>query len=649
MAASTGPAENNTISIQQVELGDTFNLWKDVTNTATYKINNLKIYNATTTSSIAASVSTGGTLSLDLADNVNKGLTFVQPVLFSSGVTFNGNVTFNSGMVTLNANIVTIDDYNIVLGDTAAGSSDAKIDAAGGGGILLNRGSGATAEWLWQTTQVHGITGVWRANTHIGFSGATSGIYPQNGGSLRVHGSGVQIDGGSTSDHGVLFNLTSTGVAGTTSGRTIEFSRYSPTGVTVFMEVLNGTTYGAQPFVNIRNGANRKRVAQNGHGLSFGTPVYVNSSGAYKPADCLSESSAEVVGVVSNLVDANNFEVTFIGEIFGNYSNALLTGASTLTTGSVYYLSTSAGKLNLTPSKASGTVHKAVFVATSTTSALVIPFTGGLLAEDVIITTASTVGRSVAQLNKFRIGDAVRWIAGSAGLSYAYTPGPGFTSATYADGIYVKAQANTATEAEVVGIVTGVTEIPSTKVNFKFTLTTDGYYTGAVGLSATNSGVPGNAVAGVQYFLNTDCAGNTQALDNNSAPSFTNTPPTTVGQVRKPLMFTTTTQGGHIISYRGDVYNAAQSSFAGYVGALPEFADLPAGSVVIGTTGSTLSPNTGVTLYYHNSGGLSGEYGIYLGASTTGVTINGIWKVRGRAIDRGSTGVTAYHLCQRIS
>jgi hypothetical protein len=119
--------------------------------------------------------------------------------------------------------------------------------------------------------------------------------------------------------------------------------------------------------------------------------------------------------------------------------------------------------------------------------------------------------------------------------------------------------------------------------------------------------------------------------------------------VRKPLIFTTTAQGGHIISYRGDVFNASQSSFAGYTGSLPEFADLPAGSIVMGTTGSILSPNTGVTLYYHNSGGLSGEYGIYLGASTTGVTINGIWRTRGRAIDRGTTGVTAYHLCQRIS
>ena len=105
-----------------------------------------------------------------------------------------------------------------------------------------------------------------------------------------------------------------------------------------------------------------------------------------------------------------------------------------------------------------------------------------------------------------------------------------------------------------------------------------------------------------------------------------------------------------MISYRGDVNNAGQSSFTGYTGASAEYADLPAGSIVMGTTGSTLSPNVGVTLYYHNSGGLSGEYGIYLGASTTGVTMNGTWKTRGRALDRnGATGVTAYHLCQRIS
>lgn len=645
MAENTGP-DVNTYPIPAVLLGDTFNTWRDITNTAVYKLNKLKLYEGISTGSISVTTSTGGTLSVALLETITTGHTFAGKINFSDVVTFNGST------VTMNAQTVTIDDYNIVLGDLAS-ASDAGISAAGGGGLLLNRGSGATAEWLWQNLGVHGVTGVWRANSHIGFSGATSGLYPAGGGTLPVHGLAIRLDGGATSDHGLNISLTNTGgAAGATSNRVIEFSRYSPTGATVFMEVLNGTTYGAQPFVNIRNGVNRKRVRQVAHGLSFGTPVYVNASGNYIPADCTNVDKAEVVGVISNRVDADIFEVTFIGEVFGNWTNALVAG-SVLATGGVYYLSTSAGKLSLTPSRAVGTVHKAVLIANSSSGAVVLPFTGGLLAEDAIITAASTVGKSVQQINKFRVGDAVRWVAGSAGLSYAYTgaaPSPGFTSATYADGIYVKAQADTEAEAEVVGIVTDVTEIETSDVNSKFTITTTGFFdaTDFTGLSATNSGNPGQMAAGTQYFLSAGSAGNTQAFES-SIPSITDTPPALVGQVRKPLLFSTTAVSGHIISYRGDVNNAGQSSFTGYTGASADYIDLPTGSIVMGTTGSTLSPNVGVTLYYHNSGGLSGEYGIYLGASTTGVTMNGTWKTRGRALDRGTTGVTAYHLCQRIS
>ena len=653
MAASTGPSENNTITIQEVFLGDTFNTWRDITNTSIKKLNKLKVYEGISTGSISITTTTGGTLSVALLETITTGHTF------TGDINFGGVVTFNGSTVTMNAQTVTIDDYNIVLGDLA-GASAAGASAAGGGGLILNLGSGGTAEWLWQNFAVHGVTGVWRANTHIGFSGATSGLYPAGGGTLPVHGLAIRLDGGATTDHGLNISLTNTGgAAGATTNRAIEFSRYSPTGATVFMEVLNGTTYGAQPFVNIPNGANRKRVTQIGHGLSFGTPVYIDGTGLYKAADCTDTDKAEVVGVVSNRVDANIFEVTFIGEVFGDFTNALLSASSTLATGGVYYLSTLPGKLNTTPSKASGTVHKAVFVATSAKSALVIPFTGGLLVDDTTVITATTVGTQVNQYNKFKVGTAVRFLVGSQGLSYAYTGVAGHTYATYGTGIYVKAQANDPSAAEVIGIVTDINEIlvgagsTPTGVNSKFTMATNGYFSSATGVSATNSGTPGSMVAGVQYFLNKDCAGTggvpDTALDDNPAPSFTDTPPTEIGYVRKPLVFSVSTVGAQILSYRGDVNNAGQSSFTGYTGSLAAYADLPTGSIVMGTTGSTLSPNVGVTLYYHNSGGLSGEYGIYLGASTTGITMNGTWKTRGRALDRDAPGVTAYHLCQRIS
>jgi hypothetical protein len=220
----------------------------------------------------------------------------------------------------------------------------------------------------------------------------------------------------------------------------------------------------------------------------------------------------------------------------------------------------------------------------------------------------------------------------------------------------VKAQANSEREAEVVGLVTDVTQIAgqgATGVNYKFTMTTNGYFVASgAGYSATNGVVIGNAQAGVEYFLSANSAGSTQAFDDNTAPSLTDTPPTTIGYVRKPLLFSTTTQGGHIIAYRGDVNNAGQSSFTGYTGSSSDYTDLPLGSIVIGFTGSTISPNTGVTLFYHRTpAGVSGEYGIYLGAAPaiSGVTLSGTWKTRGRAIDSSGTGLTAYHLCQRVS
>lgn len=650
MASYTGP-DSNAYSIPEVELGDTFNVWRDITNTAVYKLNKLKLYEGISSGSISVTTSDGGTASIALLSEITTGHTF------TGNINFGGVVTFNGGTVTMNADTVTIDDYNIVLGDKA-GASDALIEAAGGGGILLNRGSGNTAEWLWRNIGLHGVTGVWRANNHIGFIGATSGLYPADGGTLRVHGLGIRLDGGTTTDHGLLVNLTDTGgLNGATTNRAIEFSRYSLAGSTVFMEVLNGTTYGAQPFVNIRNGANRKRVNQTNHGLSFGTPVYVNASGNYAPALSTSISVAEVVGVVSDRIDANNFELTFSGEIHGNFSNSLLSGASTLGTGGVYYLSNSAGKLSPSPSTAPGTVHKAVFIATGSSSAVVVPFTGGLLAEDVIIASATSVVREVSQFNKFRVGDAIRFLPGTnVGLSYDYPVAiGGSTGATYSTGIYVKAQANTEADAEVLGIVTSTTAIPdiggtSTGVNYKFSMTTDGFFQEVTGVCASNAGVAGNMANGVQYFLAANCAGTSRAYESN-VPSLTDTPPATIGYVRKPLLNSVSTVSGQIISYRGDVNNAGQSSFTGYTGASADYSDLPVGSIVLGVTGSTLSPNTGVTLYYHNTAGFSGEYVVYLGASTVGVTMSGTWKVRGRALSyaTGSGSTLAHHLCQRIS
>ena len=551
MAANTGP-DINTYAIPEVALGDTFNTWRDVTNTGVYKLNKIRVYDGVSSSSIDITVAAGGTLAAAIADNVNKGVTFMQPVTFQSGVTFNGDVTFNASTFTVNANVVTIDDYSLILGNTAAGSSDTKINAAGGGGLLIDRGgSGNTAEWLWKTTNVHGLTGVWQANAHIGISGATFGIYPNAGGILPVHGSGIRLDGGSTSDHGLLVELTSTGVAGTTSNRSVQFERYSPAGATVFMEVLSGTTYGSRPFVNISDGANRKTITQSSHSFVFGTPVRFNKlTSAYAKAQASDADSAEVVGVVSKVIDANTFEITFIGEIFGDFSPVNAAGSG-LVAGTVYYLTPdSEGKLTPVQPTSPGTVHKAVLIATGTQSAVVMPFTGGVLQSPIQIANSSSVATRIVQYNTFKVGDVVRFKAYPSGVTLSYKPTVGATvEANYSDGIYVKAEADTPEEAEIAGMVIALGA--TNGINDSFDVLMDGFFNVGSWSSPYSTLQPGTV-----YFLNTGCAGTTGSFESGVA-SLTITPPSTEGTVRKPMLMATSALSGYLFSYRGDVRGAA--------------------------------------------------------------------------------------------
>ena len=93
---------------------------------------------------------------------------------------------------------------------------------------------------------------------------------------------------------------------------------------------------------------------------------------------------------------------------------------------------------------------------------------------------------------------------------------------------YVEAQADSAANAEVVGIVSAVAGANS------FTLLTGGNVMGLSGLTA-----------GSVYFLSASSAG-----------ALTSTEPATVGQVSKPVLVATATTGGLFINLRGIVIGA---------------------------------------------------------------------------------------------
>jgi hypothetical protein len=226
-------------------------------------------------------------------------------------------------------------------------------------------------------------------------------------------------------------------------------------------------------------------------------------------------------------------------------------GGLPLNPGSTYYLSPyTAGQITAVQPTASGVVHKAVFVATSATSAIVLPFTGGVLSTPIAIVNASSVATTVPQYNKFSLGDMVRFKQYSGGITLNYRNGaaPGASANQFNEyGIFVKAQADTEEDAEVAGMVVSLGGITGTAPNTFYTnfdVLMDGFFDLSTSSLSLN--------AGSVYFLNTGCAGTSASFESPTV-SHNTAFPTQFGQVRKPLFMATGPKSGYLFSYRGDI------------------------------------------------------------------------------------------------
>lgn len=113
--------------------------------------------------------------------------------------------------------------------------------------------------------------------------------------------------------------------------------------------------------------------------------------------------------------------------------------------------------------------------------------------------SASAVSRSISQANSFTIGQVVKFTGGA----------------------YALAQADSAANAEVIGMVSSTGN--------PFTLVTSGYITGLSGLTANT-----------EYFLDPAVAGGLTTSDTS-----------TVGQISKPIFFADSTTSGYFSNKRG--------------------------------------------------------------------------------------------------
>ena len=527
--SATGPHKNNFI-ISDLVLGDTFEEWFVVTNTKIIdKLNRLKVYTATGNEGITANTNDAGLLTIGLE------------TIIPSDHTFTGNITFNGDTTTVNSFDLNVDDYNLVLGATGPGGStmgdnDAKVGATLGGGGIIIRGSSGDKSILWKYPRDTFVV-----SDHIGLSGGRAiGSINNNLGLRDMHTKGVSagLQFGFTASTGVTGATTQMGgTAGTGGSRDLLVHYITEHGVA-------GTTHeiarvNSDAFVEIVNGVNRKRITQTAHGFTFGMVVrrdFDTATDKFVLAKADTKQNAEVVGVISRIVDANTFDVTFSGEVVAKpgetWSHALTAGLTDLSPGHAYFLShTSEGKLSLTPVTTPGFIRKPVITALDDNRALVTNYIGHEVAsEDVLAAAGASNRKLIEQVNDFEVGDVLRF---DQTQKYGFSAGTEFRGITYEHGTYRKAQANSEVEAESVGIVSEVDVSGDVK---KFYMTTGGFFTMPSSYGLT---------AGQVYFLSANSAGTT------AAQSLTTISPKTVGMVRKPLLVTASNTEAYFLNYIG--------------------------------------------------------------------------------------------------
>lgn len=156
-------------------------------------------------------------------------------------------------------------------------------------------------------------------------------------------------------------------------------------GVTITGDGTTGNPLVAS--VSGGSSANTSTITQAAHGFAVADVVYLNGT-TYTKAIASAVITAEAVGVVSTVTDANTFSLTTSGKI---------TGLSGLTAGEVYFLSGSvAGGLTATEPSTVGHVSKPVLVAYSTTAGIVINYRGKLISS--ITTPAVYTGIGLSKM-----------------------------------------------------------------------------------------------------------------------------------------------------------------------------------------------------------------------------------------------------------
>jgi hypothetical protein len=192
-------------------------------------------------------------------------------------------------------------------------------------------------------------------------------------------------------------------LSSSTASRTLTLP--DATGTLALNTVFTGTTVGLVPsggtsstylrgdgiwsVVASGAAATTVNITQTAHGFPIGSWLRYSGS-AYVMAMADNVANAEVIGVVSAVIDANNFTLS---------TNGVISGLSGLTAGQTYYLSpVAAGQITATEPTSIGQISKPCLVATSSSSGTITNLRGIIISGP-----AASSGPTYQQI----IGDGV--------------------------------------------------------------------------------------------------------------------------------------------------------------------------------------------------------------------------------------------------
>ena len=468
------------------------------------------------------------------------------------GTDLTGSVSIDgSADVTLNA---TIAANSVALGTDTTGDYVQSISASGAG-ISISGGTGesstpavsldATLNAL-AAYNTNGMLTQTAADTFAGrtITGTSNKIVVTNGDGVSGNPTlNIGSDVVTLTDTQTLLNKTTISSTGNATGALKLPSGTAaerPTGVEGYVRYNSDTSsfegYASGAWSSIGGGGTVDRITQASHGFVLGDILYLSGS-TYTKAIATAANTAEVVGMVSRVVDSSTFEMTISGEV---------TGLSGLTAGEAYFLSpTTAGAMTITEPTTIGQVSLPLGVASSTTSFYVTlkrgNVVGGANARTQINLLNNTTG-NIQDVSAYDAGELTGWIYIDATTDLRF-----YVSAPFA-------KTGAGTNWNISPAYMGDTP-PS---GFSISITSAGI------IQYTMPSVTGFSTAVINYALNAPAVGTTFPLSVSGSSVIGGTP--TVDQINE----LTSTNG---VQIKGRTSGSAIA--AGYVGEKITWASAP--------------------------------------------------------------------------